>query len=118
MLHTLHRSAWLTDFSSLLRLVDKDDELLLLQDGVTAAIEGSRFLESLQNASIKVYVLEEDIKARGLSGQISDSVVRVSYTDFVRLTVKHPTPKLLNAKRVWDKYKKLLFSVFIKLLES
>ncbi|KDF07867.1 protein tusB [Citrobacter freundii MGH 56] len=91
MLHTLHRSAWLTDFSSLLRLIDKNDELLLLQDGVTAAVEGSRFLESLQNASIKVYVLEEDIQARGLCGQISDSVVRVSYTDFVRLTVKHPS---------------------------
>lgn len=90
MLHTLHRSAWLTDFSSLLRLMHKDDELLLLQDGVTAAIEGSRFLDSLQNASIKVYVLEDDIIARGLGGQISDSVVRVSYTDFVRLTVKHP----------------------------
>ena len=38
MLHTLHRSAWLTDFSSLLRLIDKDDELLLLQDGVTLNI--------------------------------------------------------------------------------
>ena len=47
MLHTLHRSAWLTDFSSLLRLIDKDDELLLLQDGETAAIEARRFLESL-----------------------------------------------------------------------
>ena len=70
MLHTLHRSAWLTDFSSLLRLVGADDELLLLQDGVTAAIEGSRFLETLQNASIKDYELEEDIKARGLGGQI------------------------------------------------
>lgn len=58
---------------------------------MTAAVEGSRFLESLQNASIKVYVLEEDIQARGLCGQISDSVVRVSYTDFVRLTVKHPS---------------------------
>ena len=57
---------------------------------MTAAIDGTRFLESLQNASIKVYVLEEDIKARGLDGQISDSVVRVGYTDFVRLTVKHP----------------------------
>lgn len=89
MLHILHRSAWLTDFSSLLRLIAEDDELLLLQDGVTAAIEGSRFLESLKNASINVYVLEEDIKARGLGGQISDSVVRVGYTDFVRLTVKH-----------------------------
>ena len=91
MLHTLHRSAWLTDFSSLLRLIDKDDELLLLQDGVTAGVEGSRFLESLQNTPITVYALKEDIEARGLGGQISDSVVRVSYTDFVRLTVKHPS---------------------------
>ena len=91
MLHTLHRSAWLTDFSSLLRLIDKDDELLLLQDGVTAGVEGSRFLESLQNTPITVYALKEDIEARGLGGQISDSVVRVSYSDFVRLTVKHPS---------------------------
>ncbi|POT55366.1 sulfurtransferase complex subunit TusB [Citrobacter amalonaticus] len=89
MLHTLHRSAWFTDLTSLLRLVEEGDELLLLQDGVTAALEGSRFLESLHNAPITVYALKEDIEARGLSGQISDSVVRVGYTDFVRLAVKH-----------------------------
>lgn len=89
MLHTLHCSAWQTDISILLRLLQDGDELLLLQDGVTAAIEGSRFLESFRNAPITVYALEEDIEARGLGGQISDSVVRVSYTDFVRLTVKH-----------------------------
>lgn len=89
MLHTLHRSAWQSDFSSLLRLLEEGDALLLLQDGVTAAIEGSRFLESLQNTPITVYALKEDIEARGLGGQISDSVVRVDYTDFVRLTVKH-----------------------------
>ncbi|HGY1230306.1 TPA: sulfurtransferase complex subunit TusB [Citrobacter farmeri] len=89
MLHTLHRSAWCSDFSTILRLLAEGDELLLLQDGVTAAVEGSRFLESLQNAPITVYALKEDIEARGLGGQISDSVVRVDYTDFVRLTVKH-----------------------------
>lgn len=89
MLHTLHRSAWHCDFSSLQRLFTEGDELLLLQDGVTAAIEGSRFLESLQNTPITVYALKEDIEARGLGGQISDSVVRVDYTDFVRLAVKH-----------------------------
>ncbi|HFZ8996204.1 TPA: sulfurtransferase complex subunit TusB [Citrobacter freundii] len=89
MLHTLHRSIWLTDLAALLRLVQEGDDLLLLQDGVTAAIEGGRFLESLRNAPITVYALKEDIDARGLGGQISDSVVRVDYTDFVRLTVKH-----------------------------
>ena len=31
MLHTLHRSPWLTDFAALLRLLSEGDELLLLQ---------------------------------------------------------------------------------------
>ena len=47
MLHTLHRSAWHSDFSAILRLLAEGDELLLLQDGVTAAVEGSRFLNEL-----------------------------------------------------------------------
>jgi tRNA 2-thiouridine synthesizing protein B len=38
MLHTLHRSPWLTDFAALLRLLSEGDELLLLQDGVTAQL--------------------------------------------------------------------------------
>ncbi|PSL78657.1 sulfurtransferase complex subunit TusB, partial [Variovorax sp. WS11] len=48
-----------------------------------------RFLEILQSAPITLYVLQDDVDARGLAGQIADSVGRVSYTDFVRLTVKH-----------------------------
>ncbi len=43
MLHTLHRSPWLTDFAALLRLLSEGDELLLLQDGVTAAVDGNRY---------------------------------------------------------------------------
>lgn len=69
MLHTLHRSPWLTDFAALLRLLSEGDELLLLQDGVTAAVDGNRYLESLRNAPIKVYALNEDLIARGLTGQ-------------------------------------------------
>lgn len=89
MLHTLSHSPWQYDIHAQLRLVSAGDELLLLSDGVIAALEGNRFLEILQSAPITLYALEEDIAARGLSGQISSSVVRVSYTDFVRLTVKH-----------------------------
>ncbi|EFM2063323.1 sulfurtransferase complex subunit TusB [Escherichia coli] len=89
MLHTLHRSPWLTDFPALLRLLSEGDELLLLQDGVIAAVGGNCHLESLLNAPIKVYALNEDLIARGLIGQISNSVIRIDYTDFVRLTVKH-----------------------------
>ncbi|HGU7026694.1 TPA: sulfurtransferase complex subunit TusB [Escherichia coli] len=91
MLHTLHRSPWLTDFAALLRLLSEGDELLLLQDGVTAAVDGNRYLESLRNVPIKVYALNEDLIARGLTGQISNDIILIDYTDFVRLTVKHPS---------------------------
>lgn len=75
MLHTLHRSPWLTDFAALLRLLSEGDELLLLQDGVTAAVDGNRYLESLRNAPIKVYALNEDLIARGLTGRISNDII-------------------------------------------
>lgn len=89
MLHILSISPWHTDMNALMRVLKEGDDLLLRADGVVAAIEGSRFLDILRSAPISVHVLQEDVEARGLCGQISNSVVRVSYTDFVRLAVKH-----------------------------
>ncbi|MDX6039601.1 MULTISPECIES: sulfurtransferase complex subunit TusB [Scandinavium] len=89
MLHTLSHSPWQHDISAQLRLVKAGDDLLLLSDGVIAALEGSRYLDILRAAPISLYALNEDIEARGLAGQISSGVVRVSYNDFVRLTIKH-----------------------------
>lgn len=88
MLHTLPHCASGVDFPALLRLL-KRAMRFVARDGVTVAIEGNRFLESLRDAHITVYALKEDIDARGTGGQISDSVVRVDYTEFVRLTVKY-----------------------------
>ncbi|MBV8044247.1 sulfurtransferase complex subunit TusB [Pluralibacter sp.] len=90
MLHTLSDSPWQNDLVAKLRLVKEGDALLLLSDGVAAAVEGNRFLDILLAAPITLYALLEDVEARGLSGQISSSVVRVGYTDFVRLAVQHP----------------------------
>ncbi|MFU0448188.1 sulfurtransferase complex subunit TusB [Pseudocitrobacter faecalis] len=89
MLHTLSISPWHTDMNALMRVLKEGDDLLLRADGVVAAIEGGRFLDILRSAPISLHVLQEDVEARGLCGQISNSVVRVSYTDFVRLAVKH-----------------------------
>lgn len=91
MLHTLSHSPWQCDIDGLLRMLAEGDELLLIQDGVLAAIEGSRFVEILNNAPITVSALKEDIAARGLVGQISAKIDVVSYNDFVNLTVKHTT---------------------------
>ncbi len=89
MLHTLRHSPWHCDMTSLLRMLREGDDLLLISDGVQAGVEGNRFLEMLSAAPISVYVIEEDVNARGFSAQISTSVVRVDYTGFVRLTIKH-----------------------------
>ncbi len=81
MLHTLSVSPWHADIAAMLRLMEHGDDLVLLSDGVTAAIADGRFLEILQSAPITLYVLQDDVDARGLAGQIADSVGRVSYTD-------------------------------------
>lgn len=38
MLHTLSVSPWHADIAAMLRVIDHGDDLLLLSDGVTAAI--------------------------------------------------------------------------------
>ncbi|MDO6407938.1 sulfurtransferase complex subunit TusB [Pantoea phytobeneficialis] len=89
MLYTLMHSPWQCDIDTLLLLLEPQDDLLLLQDGVTAALLGSAMLEKLQNTPAKLWVLQEDVVARGLVEQISTSVTCVDYTEFVALTAKH-----------------------------
>ena len=89
MLHILQHSPFQTDFESLLRCVKHGDELLLRQDAVIAALSGTKALDLLLSAPISIYALHEDIEARGLTAQISNGIGKVSYTEFVGLTVKH-----------------------------
>ncbi|MEG5550830.1 sulfurtransferase complex subunit TusB [Enterobacter wuhouensis] len=89
MLHTLSRSPWQCDIDALMRMLREGDALLLMQDGVLAALEGSRFVEILNSAPISVSALKDDLDARGLSGQISAKIDVIGYTEFVNLTVKH-----------------------------
>ena len=90
MLHTLINSPFKCDFSALLRMLKEGDDLLLLQDGVLAALQGSKALEALLEAPVGLFVLKEDIQARGLSAQISPTIATIGYNGFVALTVKHP----------------------------
>ena len=89
MLFTLSTSPWHADIAGMLRLMGEGDDLLLVADGVLAAVEHSHFVEILRAAPISIHVLNEDAQARGLCAQISSDVIVVSYTDFVRLTVTH-----------------------------
>lgn len=89
MLFTLLHSPWQCDLNSLLLLVKQGDDLLLLQDGVTAALDGSEALQKLLVSPATLWVLEDDAAARGIAAQISTRVTMLDYTGFVNLTVKH-----------------------------
>jgi len=65
------------------------DDLLLLQDGVLAALAGSRALMRLSESDATLWVLDEDVRARGLAGQISTRVHSIDYNGFVALTIRH-----------------------------
>jgi len=88
MLFTLARSPQHCDFPLLIKLVAPEDALLLMQDGVLAALEGSQACELLFQHVQSVYVLSEDLAARGLVGQISHNITLFVYTGFVALTEK------------------------------
>lgn len=89
MLHTLMNSPFRCDWAAMVRLLSSGDDVLLLQDGVIAALEGNPALEVLRKASVSLFVLQDDLDARGLSGQISNAITVISYTDFVTLVVKN-----------------------------
>lgn len=89
MLHTLSHSPAQVDLPALCRLLAPGDDVLLLQDGVLAAVGGAPEIACLLNASISLYALRADVEARGLSAHILHSVTVIDYTDFVALTVKH-----------------------------
>jgi len=92
MLHTVNKSPFQNSaLENCLRLVRKGDVILLLEDGVYAAAAGTAKSPLVEQAVKQhaVYVIEADVKARGLNNLIKD--VRVaSYGDFVDLVEQHP----------------------------
>ncbi|AEX50283.1 sulfurtransferase complex subunit TusB [Rahnella aquatilis] len=89
MLFTLASSPQQCDFSLLINMITQDDALLLMQDGVLAAVDGSEACNLMSQHVQSVYVLSEDLAARGLVGQISHKITLIDYTGFVALTEKH-----------------------------
>ncbi len=89
MLFTLIHSPFQCDFKAMLRLLQPRDDLLMLQDGVIAALKGTQALADLQLCGARLYVLADDAEARGLSAQISSEIAVVDYDEFIALTVRN-----------------------------
>jgi len=92
MLHTVNKSPFQnSSLEDCLRVAQKGDVILLLEDGVYAVSAGTA-KSSLIEMAVKqctVYAIEADLKARGLGNLIKE--VRIaSYGDFVDLVEQHP----------------------------
>jgi tRNA 2-thiouridine synthesizing protein B len=68
-------------------------ELLLIEDAVYAATAGNAFEPRLREAMerFKVFVLQPDLDARGMGGQLVAGVTAVDYGGFVDLAATSST---------------------------
>lgn len=94
MLHIVNKSHTQTSaLQSCLRLAKPGHALLLIEDAVyavtRAAAESSGIAKAM--SSLKVHVLQPDLDARGMAGQLIDGVTAVDYGGFVDLVAEHPT---------------------------
>lgn len=91
MLHIVNKSPFeKLSFNSCLNHAQAGDSILMIEDAVLGSIKNSSFSELLEIGleNIKVYVLGEDLAARGINHKrIIKGIEVVNYDGFVELTV-------------------------------
>ncbi|MCP5374354.1 MAG: sulfurtransferase complex subunit TusB [Hyphomicrobiales bacterium] len=95
MLHTVNKSPFeRTNLKSCLRLAGKGDAIMLIEDAVYAAVQGTAVADTMAGAKddFQVYVMGPDLDARGISrDSVIDGINVVGYDGFVDLVVEHET---------------------------
>lgn len=90
ILHTVNKSPYSSDaLESCLRMVSEGDTVLLIEDGVYAALGKGKFTDKLRRSAATFLALAADVSARGLEGSLIDTIDTVDYAGFVRLTASH-----------------------------
>jgi len=71
--------------------------VLLIEDGVYAAVSGTAVSTRVQEAmgKVSIYALKPDIEARGMQNRVMDGIRLVDYGGFVDLVTEH------NAVQSW-----------------
>ena len=92
MLHIVNKSPFQTStLDTCLRMAQPGNALLLTEDGIYAATLASAAESRLREAcsTLKVYALQPDMDARGVTGKLIDGVTLVDYGGFVDLTLEY-----------------------------
>lgn len=85
ILHTLNASPASTAFYDCMALLKPGDALLLIGDGVYAALSGTAACEALRGSGADIHMLEDDARAAGVLGR-TEHAAAVDIEGFVRLT--------------------------------
>jgi tRNA 2-thiouridine synthesizing protein B len=93
MLHIVNKSPSTNTALENCLSVAASGEILLIEDAVYAATKGSAFEPKLREAMgrLKVYVLQPDLDARGMSDRLVEGVTAVDHGGFVDLTISNNT---------------------------
>ncbi|MCB1695854.1 MAG: sulfurtransferase complex subunit TusB [Halioglobus sp.] len=87
-LHTLNASPASAAFADCLRLLTAGDALLLMGDGVYAALAGCSHRAELDTSGAMLYVLRDDAAAAGVLDRV-DGVTVVDIDGFVTLSEQY-----------------------------
>jgi len=93
MLHTVNKSIFeRNSLQSCVNTIDDSSVILLIEDGVISAANNTKssVLADLA-AEGRVYALQGDVDARGISSKLADNIKLVDYEGFVDLVVEHGT---------------------------
>ena len=92
MLHTVNKSPFdHTTLETCLKFAKQGSAVLLIEDGVYAALKETAVSKQVQDAlkSVSIYALKPDLEARGMQNRVMDGIQLVDYGGFVDLVVEH-----------------------------
>jgi len=92
-LHTVNKSPFeKNSLDTCLNYAGSGANVLLIEDGIYAALKGTRFEQRVKTAldSVKVFVLGPDLNARGFSEErVIEGISVVDYAGFVDLAAEN-----------------------------
>ncbi|CAL4324966.1 Protein TusB [Buchnera aphidicola (Thelaxes suberi)] len=89
MLHMLMQSPFETNVLLINQMLEPLDDFIALQNGVFISLANNVFCHEFQSAPCSLFVLKEDLLARGLLSKVNPVFRIINYSKFVYLTVKH-----------------------------
>lgn len=93
LLHTINKSPFSHNtLASCLNVCGNHDSILLIEDGVYAAMDGHSYVKTMEEKhqeGVQLLALISDVSARGLQDKIMKHITLIDYDGFVQLSITH-----------------------------